>query len=190
MPSANPNEPAPLNPPGPQNSKTLHGEVSDSIGDAPSDSRVPVSPDLVHATVDVLAGNITFVVQFAPGTLDRQTARVSALLDTDEDPLTGIRQTDIGVDYNIDFAANTGQASITKADPVACAAHLSCFNAVGSAPITFAADRMQVTVSLSLLGNAEGRMSFRLSSYVIAAPLTPVVFDFMPDSNLPLGLVR
>jgi hypothetical protein len=172
-------------------SVALHGEVSDPLGDTLSDPRVPVPPDLVHATADVLAGNITFVVQLAPGTLDRQTTRVTILLDTDQDPSTGIRQQDgIGADYDIDLAASTSQAAITKADQAGCAAHLSCFNAVGSAPITFVADSMQVTVALSLLGNASGRMSFQLSSYVLVAPLTPVIFDWMPDNNLPPGRVQ
>jgi hypothetical protein len=172
-------------------SVTLHGEVSDSVGDTLSDPRVPVPPDLVHATADVVAGNITFVVQLAPGTLDRQTTRVSILLDTDQDLSTGIRQQDgLGADYGIDMAASTGQASITKADPAGCAAHLSCFNAVGSAPITFVGDAAQVTVALSLLGNASGRMNFQLHSYVLVAPLTPVAFDWMPDNNLPPGRVQ
>jgi hypothetical protein len=172
-------------------SVTLHGEVSDPVGDALSDPRVPVPPDLVHTTADVVAGSITFVVQLAPGTLDRQTTRVAILLDTDQDPSTGIRQQDgIGADYSIDMAASTSQAAVTKADQAGCAAHLSCFNAVGSAPITFVADGMQVTVALALLGNANGRMSFQLSSYVLVAPLTPVIFDWMPDNNLPPGRVQ
>jgi hypothetical protein len=134
---------------------------------------------------------MTFVVQLAPGTLDRQTTRVAILLDTDQDPSTGIRQQDgIGADYSIDMAASTSQATVTKADPVGCAAHLSCFNAVGSAPITLVADGMQVTVALSLLGNAGGRMSFQLDSYVLVAPLTPVIFDSMPDNNQPPGRIQ
>jgi hypothetical protein len=172
-------------------SVTLHGEVSDPIGDTLSDLRVPVPPDLVHATADVVAGNITFVVQLAPGTLNRQTTRVAILLDTDQDPSSGIRQQDgIGADYGIDLAATTSQAAVTKADPAGCAAHLSCFNAVGSAPITFVPDSMQVTVALSLLGNASGRMNFQLDSYVLVAPLMPVIFDWMPDNNLPPGRVQ
>lgn len=71
-----------------------------------------------------------------------------------------------------------------KGDAVACAAHLSCFNQVGSASITFLADSMQVIVLLSLLGNDDGRMNFQASSYVLVAPLTPVVFDYLPNNNL------
>ena len=161
------------------------------MGDALTDSRVPVPPDLVHATVDVAAGNVTFIVQLAPGTLDRQATRVAVLLDTDQDSSTGIRQQDgIGADYTIDMAAGTGQASVAKADQVGCAAHLSCFNPVGSAPITFVADGMQVILPLSLLGNANGRMNFEFNSYVLVAPLTPVIFDWMPNVDAPAGRVQ
>jgi hypothetical protein len=172
-------------------SQTLHGEVSDPTGDALSDFRVFVSPDLVHGTADVVAGNLTFVIQLAPGTLDRQTTRVSVLLDTDQNASTGVPEASgFGADYGIDLAAGTSQATVTKADAVGCAAHLSCFNAIGSAPITFVTDGMQVTVSLSLLGNDDGKMSFQMNSYVLATPSTSVVLDVMPDSNLPAGRIQ
>jgi hypothetical protein len=150
-----------------------------------------VALDLVRATAVVASGNITFVIQLASGTLNRQTTRVSVLVDTDQDAATGIREPNgLGADYAVDLAAGTSLATINKADAVGCAAQLSCFNPVGSAPITFVADGMQVTVPLSLLGNDDGRMSFQMSSYVLISPLTPVVFDFMPDNNLPPGRVQ
>ena len=40
----------------PATSANRHGEVNDPVGDTLTDSRVPVSPDLVHATADVAAG--------------------------------------------------------------------------------------------------------------------------------------
>jgi hypothetical protein len=175
----------------PSSSQTIRGDVSDPVGDALSDPRVPVAPDLVRVTADVAAGNITFVMQFAPGALDRQTTRVSVLLDTDQDGSTGIRQASgIGADYNIDVAAGTSQSAITRADPASCAAHLSCFVSVGSLPVTFSADSVQVIVPLSLLGNDDGLLSYQASSYVLVAPLTPVVFDFIPDSGLPPARVQ
>jgi hypothetical protein len=175
----------------PSSTPTMRGEVSDPAGDALSDPRVPVAPDLVRATADVVAGNITFVIQFAPGTLDRQTARVSVLLDIDQDRSTGIQQASgIGADYNIDMAAGTGQAAIAKADPASCAARLSCFAPVGSSAVTLTFDSVQISVPLSLLGSDDGRLSFQASSYVLVAPLTPVVFDFIPDSSLPPARVQ
>jgi hypothetical protein len=94
----------------------LHGEVSDPVGDTLSDPRVPVPPDLVHATADVAAGNITFVVQFASGTFDSQTTRATVLLDIDQNASTGIRQADgLGADFAIDLTASTSTAGISKA---------------------------------------------------------------------------
>jgi hypothetical protein len=175
----------------PSSTQTVRGDVSDPAGDTLSDPRVPVAPDLVRATADVAAGNITFVLQFAPGTLDRQTTRVSVLLDTDQDGSTGIRQAGgIGADYNIDVAAATSQAAITRADPVSCAAQLSCFVAAGSVAVTFTSDSVQVGVPLSLLGSDDGRLSFQASAYALVAPLTPVVFDSIPNSGLPPARVQ
>jgi hypothetical protein len=145
----------------------------------------------VHATADIASGSLTIVLQFAPGTLDRQTTRVSVLLDTDQDGSTGIRQTDgIGADYSMDLAAATSQAGVAKANPVNCAARLACFEIVGSVPVTVVTDGMQVTVPLSLLGNDDGRLNFQMNSYVLVAPSTTVLFDFMPDSNVPPGRVQ
>src|SRR5262249_47550893 len=56
----------------PSSTQALHGEVSDPVGDALADPRVPIPPDLVRVTADVVAGNLTFLIQVAPGTLDRQ----------------------------------------------------------------------------------------------------------------------
>jgi hypothetical protein len=95
-----------------------------------------------------------------------------------------------GPDYNIDLAAGTGQAAITRGDPTSCGAQQSCFVSVGSVAMTFAADSVQVIVPLSLLGNDDGRLSFQTSSYVLVAPLTPVVFDFIADSGLPPARVQ
>ena len=181
-------------PPGPSDSPSssgLHGEVSDPAGDAQSDARVRIAPDLIRATADVASGNLTLVIQFASGAFDRQTTRVSVLLDADLNASTGIAQRQgIGADYGIDLAAANGLANVTKADPAGCAAQLSCFTVVGSAPITIATDSLQVTVPLSLLGNSDGRMAFAMSSYVLVAAATAVVFDFMPDANLSPGRVQ
>ena len=165
----------------------LRGEVSDPTGDSPSDPRVPVTSDLVHATADVVGGSITFVVQLAAGTLDRQNTRVVILLDTDQSAATGIRLNDgTGVDYALELLST--QATISKADPVSCAANQGCYNTERSEPITPLADGMQITVSLANLGNASGRMTFRLRSYVtvvVGQTLTPIIFDAMPDDTLP-----
>jgi len=87
-------------------------------------------------------------------------------------------------------AAATSQAAITRADPVSCAAQLSCFVAAGSVAVTFTSDSVQVGVPLSLLGSDDGRLSFQASAYALVAPLTPVVFDSIPNSGLPPARVQ
>jgi hypothetical protein len=167
-----------------------HGEVTDPAGDATSDPRVDLSPDLIRATADVASGNITFIVQFAPGTFNRQTTVASIILDTDQDRTTGLAEPDgIGADYSIILMAATSQAVVGKADPASCAAKLTCFPTIGSAPITVASDGFQVSIPLALLGGDDGRMSFQLSTYVIVLG-SAVVTDVMPEHTLPAGRVQ
>jgi hypothetical protein len=170
----------------------LHGDVSDPAGDSPSDPRVPVSPDLVRATAEVAAGAVTFLIQLAPGTLDRQATRVVILLDTDQSPSTGIRQIDgMGADYSLELLSS--QATISKANPASCAANQGCYDAFGAAPVVPVPDGMQVTVPLATLGNTDGHMAFKLHTYVtieIGQTLTPITFDSMPDALLPPGRIQ
>lgn len=170
----------------------LRGEVNDPAGDSPSDPRVAASSDLVHATADVIDGQVTFVVRFSPTTLDRQNTRVVILLDTDQTASTGIRQSGgTGADYALQLFA--GQASIARANPATCAGRQNCFDGVGTAPIAAIPDGMQVTVPLATLGNTDGRMTFTMHSYVTiveGASRTPISFDFMPDVTLPPGRVQ
>jgi len=166
-------------------STALRADVADPVGDTLSDPRLPVAPDLVRAMATVENGSLTLVVSFAPGTFDRQTTRVAVLLDTDQNPATGIRQgTALGADFGLDLFAPNNQTTITKADEAGCAARQSCFVNSGSSALTVAPDAMQAVVPLSALGNASGRMTFVVNSYVIVAALTPAPFDWLPDTNL------
>jgi hypothetical protein len=165
---------------------TLHGEVSDPIGDVGDRPYPNVAnpPDLVHATADVVAGNITFTVQLAPGTFDPGTTLLIINLDTDQNPSTG--QAPDGVDYIVSMGDGQGnQALIGKyTGPLN-------FSTVGNAPVSFMADGMTVTVPLSLLGNADGRMNFRVTSFIhLPGMLTSAALDSLPDSSLPPGRVQ
>jgi hypothetical protein len=147
-----------------------------------------VAPDLVHASGDVSSGNLTFAIQFAAGTLDSTSTRVSILLDTDESATTGIAEsTNFGAD-SLDLNTAAGLASITKANPVACAAHATCFDPIGSVPVTVIADGVRFAVPLTMLQGSDGRMLFRMHSYVLVAALTAVTFDHLP--NVELAAVR
>jgi hypothetical protein len=172
-------------PPSTPTPAALRADVADPIGDTVSDSRVAVAPDLVRATATVENGTLTLVVSFAPGTFDRQTTRVAALFDTDQNPATGIRQQDgLGADFGLDLFPGAVQATITRADEAGCAARQACFVNAGSASISILTDGMQVVVPLSAIGSTTGRINFLVNTYVIVAPLTPVLFDYLPDINL------
>jgi hypothetical protein len=166
-------------------STALRADVTDPVGDTLSDPRQPVAPDLVRATATVENGSLTLVVSFAPGTFDRQTTRVAVLLDTDQNPATGIRQgTVLGADFALDLFAPNNQTTITRADEAGCAARQSCFVSAGSSTLTVLPDALQAVVPLSALGNTTGRVAFFVNSYVIVAALTPTPFDWLPDTNL------
>jgi hypothetical protein len=163
---------------------TLHGEVSDPTEDVRPYPNVTNPPDLVHGTADVVAGNITFTVQLAPGTFDPGTTLLIINLDTDQNPATG--QAPDGIDYLVSMGDGQGnQALIAKnTGPLN-------FNTVGSAPVSFMTDGMTVTVPLSLLGNDDGRMNFRVTSFIhLPGTQTSSGLDNMPDSGLPLGSVQ
>jgi len=163
----------------------LRADVTDPIGDTATDARVPVPPDLVHASATVESGNLTLVVSFAPGTFDRQTTRVAALFDTDLNPATGIRQQNgLGADFALDLFPAGGQATISRADEAGCAARRDCFVSAGSASMAILGDGMQVVVPLSAIGAGSGRVSFQVISYVAVSPTTSVTFDYLPDVNL------
>jgi hypothetical protein len=65
-------------------------------------------PDLVHGTIDVANSNVTFTIQFAVGTMNPQTTRLSLELDTDQNAATGITgASGLGIDYVLDLWART-----------------------------------------------------------------------------------
>jgi hypothetical protein len=175
-------------------SSALHGEVSDPVGDALPTPTFPNPPDLVHGTVEVAGGNVTFTIQFAPGTLDRQTTRLTIELDTDLNPSTGIPAgSGLGIDYVVDMWASPTQTVIEKAVPTGtCTPNSPCYTMVGAAPLTLTADGMQASVPLSLLGNADGRLVFRVFAYAFPqlAGSTTMISDVMPDLTLSPGRVQ
>jgi hypothetical protein len=168
--------------------------VTDPIGDAVVSAGVPNPPDLIRGTVDVSGGTIVFTVQLAPGTLDPLTTRVGIPLDTDQVAATGINAWGIGVDYLVDLWAPTKQAMIEKSVPTGTGTPSNPYYVnVGVAPVSVVADGMTVTVPLALLGNASGRLNFRMFAYPLASgsPVTTptTVADVIPDINLPAAHV-
>jgi hypothetical protein len=165
---------------------TLHAEVSDPVGDAVPSPGVPISPDLVHGAADVSGGSITFTVQFAAGTMNAQTTRLTIELDTDQNASTGIAAAGVGIDYILDlWPVRAQQTLVQQATPASCATGGMCYITVGSASVSVGTDTMSSTVPLTLLGNASGRMNYRVFAYTSPPSTTPtVVADVMPDITL------
>jgi hypothetical protein len=166
----------------------FHAEVADPAGDAVVAAGVSTSPDLIHATVDVAGGNVTFGIQFAPGALDPQTTRVTIELDTDQNLSTGIAGAGpMGIDYIVDmWAPQTPGTLVQQAAPTACAAGGACYVTVGTALLNVGSDGATTTVPLGMIGNASGRLNYRILAYGLPQQTTPTITaDVMPNISLP-----
>ena len=144
-------------------------EVRDSSVDALPDSRIPTSPDIVLATVDVRAADMVFGLRHRPGTFDPANTRFAIDLDIDQDGSTGTS----GVEYHVFiFPAGARRADVARTSNTG-------YTVVGTVPVSFVADGCDVAVPLSLLGNDDGRFDFRVRVY--AEPALPLVIDSVPD---------
>jgi hypothetical protein len=162
----------------------FHAEVSDAIGDAVASPAGRNPPDLAHGTVDVSGGSITFNIQFAPGTLDRQSTRLTIELDTDQNPSTGISAAGpLGIDHVLDMWAPRGtQTIVLRAMPATCSSGGDCYIEVGTASLTLGTDAMAASVPLTMLGSASGRLNYRIFAYASPQPTAPTLTaDVMPD---------
>lgn len=166
---------------------TLHAEVVDRAGDAVASPGVANPPDLVHGTVDVTSGNITFTIQFAPGTLLSQSTRLTIELDTDQNPSTGnTGASGLGIDYILDlWAARASQTLVQQAMPATCSSGGVCYVQVATGSVSVGTDTLATTVPLTTLGNASGRLNYRVFAYVSPQPTPTVTADVMPDITLP-----
>ena len=154
--------------------RQIHAEIRDSSVDALPDYRVPVSPDLTFAIIDVGADDVVFTLRHREGSFDSSIARFTIDLDTDQNASTGSD----GIEYSVFvFPAGGKGADVTRA--------ASTGNTViGTVPVTFVDDGCQVAIPRALLGDEDGRFDFRVKVY--AEPALPLVLDVLPDS----GLVR
>jgi hypothetical protein len=115
------------------------------------------------------------------------------LLDTDENPATGSPVVSgeilIGYDYSV-CAVNPRRSTTAQVSRLGGGSAVG----VGSVPMTFPSDaQMTFTVPLSLLGNDDGRLAFKVQAMQWVDD--PGVFntgtiDLMPDLGRPAGFVR
>ena len=166
-----------LSPSGPG---AIHVEVRDTSVDALPDVRIPVSPDLVLAAVDVGTADVAFSFRFRPDSFDPATTRVVIDLDIDQNAATGTG----GVEYQVFVVPATGRADVVQAiNPSVTAPRLTEV-LDGTVLVGCVADGCDVTVPRRLLGNDDGRFDFRVR--VFADPLATTVLDVLPD----VGFVR
>jgi hypothetical protein len=151
---------------------TLHVEVGDATGDAPTSAVVPNPPDLVLAVVDVYLGEITFEIRFAPG-WDQATSFLTIDLDVDQNAATGVPGGGIGVDYEV------GPTGIVRFDGMST-------TVVGAATVNTTATAMTLRAPLSLFAGDDGRMNFRVR---VQHSLQPA-FDVLPDLTQAAGRVE
>jgi hypothetical protein len=175
---------------------TLRGTTSDLPGDRQSVLGVSIPPDLISATIDVSGGSAAILVTFAPGSLEPTFTLFNVLLDTDENPATGnfgigADSTTFGWDYSIS-GVNPQGSTTAQIGRALGPGQPGQVTPVGTATVTFpAADQARVTVPLSLLGNDDGRMSFKVNCMQwIAGPNNTGVLDWMPDVGQAAALVR
>ena len=154
--------------------RQIHAEVRDSSVDALPDSRVPVSPDIVLAIIDVGHDEVVFRLRHRPGSFDSATTRLAIDLDTDQDASTG----SAGIEYNVFiFPAGGKGADVARTTSTG-------HTVVGTVVVSAVADGCDVAVPLSLLGSDDGRFDFRVLVY--AQQSLPLVIDVLPD----IGFVR
>jgi hypothetical protein len=152
--------------------RQTHIEIRDSSVDALPDSRIPVSPDIVFAIVDVGADAVVFGLRHRPGSFDPATTRFTIDLDTDQNASTG----SAGIDYSVFiFPAGGRGADVARSTATGD-------TVIGTVPVTFVADGCDVAVPRSLLGNDDGRFDFQVRIYALQS--ASVVLDLLPDVGL------
>lgn len=181
---------------------TLTGSVADAAGDTvifpvlrngiSVTPVVPIPPDLVSGTVSISGGNLTATIGFAPGTLSHSDSFACLMLDVDENPGTGNPppggDPPLGYDYSVCAVSPRGS---TSAQISQLSGGLA--TGIGTVGVTFpTADSLRFTVPMSLLGNDDGRLAFKIVSmqWVDAPVLNTAAIDWMPDLARAAGLVR
>jgi hypothetical protein len=165
---------------------TITNTVTDPAGDAPVGE-----PDLVSATAQAENGTLTLTVQFASGTR-APTTRATFDLDIDGNPSTGFPGIDagnsdralMGVEYLIQMGSDF-------VGPTLRILHWNgaSFDVVtNSVPITFTTDGISAVIPLSLLGNDDGQLNYKVTvqRQVSEVGFTGIL-DYMPDVGVAPG---
>ncbi len=162
------------------------GAATDLAGDA-----LATNGDIVSGSVTVLNnGTAKFSVRFAPGGFDPATTQATFLLDTDQNPATGRPGIDGACSIDTALIGSEFLVSLGPGNQTSILQPTGCVNGgpVGSSqPVTIFSDGMDATIPMSLLGNDDGLMNFKVESDFLITP--PGGFsariDVMPDVGVP-----
>lgn len=144
------------------------GSVPDALGDSVS------GPDIVFAGISIDASWVTFIMQFAPGTLDPATTKSSFTLDTDQNSATGSAWNGLGAEVLISqgYLGDTGTAYLTPL--------VGGFTA-GSSAVAFLADRVEYSFARALFGAEDGALDFIASVQIaLSENSATTIRDFAP----------
>jgi hypothetical protein len=175
---------------------TLRGTLSDVVGDA-SASSASIPPDLTSATLEVDHGTLTITVTYAPGTWSPTQSVWLVFLDVDENESTGFA--DVPASVSPPAVETFGwEYQVTAVDPansqtggITRALSRTSFTRAGPVPATFPGpDAVRVAIPLSMLGNDDGRLRFRVVAGHWIAALSAALTDVMPEAGQPAGVVR
>ncbi len=159
----------------------VNGHISDPAGDPFSSVYATVSPDIVDIKTIVSGENVTFQIRFKGGTFDKSRDLVTVYIDADRNTGTGSGQSGLGIDYYVFMGSDVygSNASIERLTGT-----VGTNVKMGSAPITFLADGMDVAFPLSYLGNVTS-FDYRVNvSILISGNSFTGNIDTAPDSNL------
>jgi hypothetical protein len=160
----------------------LRGELTDAVGDASKSASVPVHPDLASATLEVVGGILTITVTYAGGTWSQTRSVWFVVLDMDENSSTGFG--DVPASASSPSVETFGwEYQITAVDPAE--------TSTGTVPVTVPGpNAVRVSIPLSMLGNDDGRLRFRVLAGQWDGPLSAALTDVMPEAGQQAGSVR
>jgi hypothetical protein len=172
--------------------------ITDATGDAATDSRVPVAPDLASASATVDRGSLTMQLRFAPGTFDQTKTIATVVIDIDQNPATGFPGVDaanndralIGAEYNL----QVGSASVGSTTTLLTVIPSGGFSSQKVGTITYVSDGANFVIPLLALGNDRGEMNFKvivqtqISFPPIGVGYTGIV-DYMTNLGLAAGML-
>jgi len=161
-------------------------QAIDPAGDAPQFT------NLVTASAKVANGEVKFSVRYFPGDFSPTKSALDISLDTDQNPATGhpgiassgtIDSAVLGADYIVEMGgSNYGSLAYVykyTGPPI------NTFTFIGSKTVQFFSDGMDVSIPLSMIGNDDGLLNFKVVSQVdLGGGGYTGIADVMPDAGL------